>query len=53
MPGEHYGDYVMLDIDLATGRITGWEESCTPGTLQEAAESESVTTYWPPRPRKP
>ncbi len=24
-PGEHYGDYVELDIDLATGRITNWK----------------------------
>lgn len=23
-PGQHYGDYVMLDIDLATGRILNW-----------------------------
>ena len=25
MPGEHYGDYVMLDIDLETGRIVDWK----------------------------
>ena len=24
MPGEHYGDYVELDIDIATGRIVDW-----------------------------
>jgi hypothetical protein len=24
MPGEHYGDYVQLDIDMATGRILNW-----------------------------
>lgn len=24
-PGEHYGDYVSLDIDLATGRILNWK----------------------------
>jgi len=23
-PNEHYGDYVELDIDVATGRITNW-----------------------------
>jgi sporulation protein YlmC with PRC-barrel domain len=23
-PGEHYGDYVELDIDIATGRIVNW-----------------------------
>lgn len=25
MPGDHYGDYVMLDIDIATGRILNWK----------------------------
>ena len=24
MPGEHYGDYVILDIDIDTGQITNW-----------------------------
>ena len=24
MPGQHYGDYVQLTIDVATGRITDW-----------------------------
>jgi len=24
MPGDHYGDYLMLDIDLETGKITNW-----------------------------
>lgn len=24
MPGEHYGDYVILDIDIDTGLITNW-----------------------------
>lgn len=24
MPGEHWGDYVELDIDVATGRIVNW-----------------------------
>jgi hypothetical protein len=26
MPGQHYGDYVMLDIDLDTGMVTNWEK---------------------------
>lgn len=26
MPGEHYGDYVMLDIDIETGRIIDWQK---------------------------
>lgn len=25
MPGEHYGDYLILNIDLETGMITNWE----------------------------
>lgn len=26
MPGEHYGDYVILDIDVLTGQITNWDK---------------------------
>lgn len=26
MPGEHYGDYVILDIDVATGVIKNWKK---------------------------
>ena len=26
MPGEHYGDYVILDIDLDTGMVTNWHK---------------------------
>jgi len=26
MPGEHYGDYVLLDIDVDTGQITNWKK---------------------------
>ena len=25
-PGEHWGDYVQLEIDLATGKILNWKE---------------------------
>jgi len=25
MPDEHFGDYVILDIDLDTGQITNWK----------------------------
>ncbi len=24
-PGEHYGDYLILNIDLETGQITNWK----------------------------
>ena len=25
MPGQHYGDYVILDIDIDSGQITNWK----------------------------
>lgn len=25
MPGDHYGDYVILNIDLDTGQVTNWK----------------------------
>lgn len=25
MPGEHYGDYIDLEIDLTTGNILNWK----------------------------
>jgi hypothetical protein len=25
MPGQHWGDYVILQIDVATGQITNWK----------------------------
>ena len=24
MPGDHHGDYVILDIDIHTGRVLNW-----------------------------
>ena len=26
MPGDHYGDYLILDIDLDTGKIVNWDK---------------------------
>lgn len=26
MPDEHYGDYVILDIDIETGKILNWKK---------------------------
>jgi len=26
MPGDHYGDCVILDIDIDTGQITNWNK---------------------------
>jgi hypothetical protein len=31
MPGKHYGDNIILDIDLETGKILNW----TPPTEEE------------------
>lgn len=25
MPGQHYGDYLILDVDLDTGKILNWK----------------------------
>lgn len=25
MPGQHYGDYIILDIDLDTGKVLNWK----------------------------
>jgi hypothetical protein len=25
-PGQHYGDYVQLDIEIETGRILNWKK---------------------------
>ena len=26
MPGNHYGDYIELDIDIETGQILNWKK---------------------------
>jgi hypothetical protein len=26
MPGQHYGDYVILDIDINTGQVVNWKK---------------------------
>ena len=36
-PGKHWGDYVMLDIELATGKILNWKAP-TEKQIQELAE---------------
>jgi hypothetical protein len=25
MPGKHFGDYVILDIDIETGQVVNWK----------------------------
>ena len=36
-PGEHYGDYLILNIDLETGQITNWKTP-TPEQVMEVFE---------------
>ena len=36
MPGQHYGDYIYLDIDIDTGIVTNWSKP-TPESIQELA----------------
>lgn len=34
MPGDHYGDYVILDIDIDSGQVTNWKR-VTAEAIQE------------------
>lgn len=36
-PDQHYGDYVMLDIDLASGKILNWKK-VSPAALTAAIQ---------------
>lgn len=38
MPGQHYGDYLILDIDVDSGVITNWNK-CTPTMLMDAVNA--------------
>lgn len=35
MPGDHYGDYLILNIDIDTGVITNWRKN-VPGLYEDA-----------------
>ena len=39
MPDDHYGDYIILDIDIDTGQITNWKTP-TPESIQNWISSE-------------
>lgn len=39
MPGDHYGDYVILDIDIDTGQILNWKVP-TKDQLEDFINSE-------------
>lgn len=38
-PGNHYGDYVMLDIELSTGKILNWK-NVVPENIEDFGEIE-------------
>lgn len=42
MPGEHYGDYVILNIDVNTGQVTNWVKP-SPDELSEWVEKCNQT----------
>lgn len=39
MPGDHYGDYVILDIDIDTGVVQNWKK-LTAADIEAAIKSE-------------
>lgn len=39
MPGEHYGDYIILDIDIDTGTVLNWKTP-TAEQLEKAMKEE-------------
>jgi len=39
MPGDHYGDYIELDIDIETGKILNWQKP-TESDIQEFINSD-------------
>ena len=41
MPGDHYGDYVILDIDVDTGQITNWKKGIASDIQEWVAGDES------------
>lgn len=40
MPGQHYGDYLILDIDIDTGLITNWKQP-SPEDIEEFISNEN------------
>ncbi len=39
MPGDHYGDYIILDIDLDTGMVKNWKAP-TADMIEEAMKGD-------------
>lgn len=47
MPGEHYGDYIDLNIDLATGKILNWKKpSASHLKIFRAAHKALKNKFW-------
>lgn len=40
MPGKHYGDYLILEIDLDTGKVLNWKPP-TADQIQEWVEAKN------------
>lgn len=40
MPGPHYGDYVILDIDVDTGQVTNWPK-LTAADIEKAIKPDN------------
>lgn len=41
-PGDHYGDYLILDIDIETGLITNWKKPSPEKLLQSFSNGEKT-----------
>lgn len=41
-PGEHFGDYVIFDIDIETGKILNWKKP-TNKQLKETFKVDKLT----------
>jgi hypothetical protein len=39
-PGDHYGDYLILDIDIETGQITNWKKPTADELKETFCKSE-------------
>jgi hypothetical protein len=40
MPGNHYGDYIILDIDIDTGMITNWKKNIKPEQIRDFIDGD-------------
>jgi len=40
MPGEHYGDYIQLEIDIVSGRLLNWKVPTAKDLAKPTSNSE-------------